>query len=59
MAVGALFGAMRSLELPAATIEAVAVHFAHRDCVTWSDVRDAGVSGRDVVRLRLWTMVRN
>ena len=47
-----MFDGLLALAVPDAVAEAIADRFVAVEAVTWGDVRDAGIAGRDVVRLR-------
>ena len=48
----ALVDTMQAIGLSMSLVEVVADRFMTAESVSWSDVRDAGVSGRDIVRVR-------
>ena len=47
-----LIDAVEALGFASSTVEAIAARFLEEASVSWSDVRAAGIAGRDVVRLR-------
>ena len=50
--VTALYEALQSLGMATSVVDALADRFMTADFVKWSDIRDAHVAGRDIIRLR-------